>query len=250
MNRFKCIMLPVAFAISGAALAQDEAAPGEIEIPEPPKWERSLDFGLSGSSGNTDTQDILAAFNAHKATDEATIDFVATYRLSESDGDETANRFFTQGRYTWIFEDSKWGLFADASFEIDRFKDWDQRIAAHAGPAYRFIDNDTTFLEGRVGAGVVGTFGGDADDDVSPEGLIGASFRHKFNEQWSMVANAEYLPNLEESGYRFLGDAAVEYSLADEWSLKAGVREVYDSDPAAGFDKSDFYYYLALAAKF
>jgi len=65
-----------------------------------------------------------------------------------------------------------------------------------------------------------------------------------------MVANAEYLPNLEESGYRFLGDAAVEYKLADEWSLKAGVRQVYDSDPAPGFDKSDFYYYVALAAKF
>lgn len=250
MNRFKAIALPIALGCAaGVALAQDEA-PGDIEVPEPPKWERSLDFGLSGASGNTDTQDLLAAFTAHKATEKATIDFIATYRKSESNGSDTANRFFAQGRYTWIINESKWGIFADGSFEVDRFQAWDQRIAGHVGPSYRFIDNDKTFLEARAGIGAVGTFGGSADDDVSPEGLLGASLRHKFNDKLSLVANAEYLPNLEESEYRFLADAAIEYSLAEEWSLKAGVRDIFDSDPGAGFDDNDFYYYVALSAKF
>jgi len=253
VNTFRLIALPVALACTaGVALAQDEAAPDEIKVPEPPKWERSLDFGLSGASGNTDTQDIYAAFNAHKATDQATIDFVATYRKSESDGDDTSNRFFMQGRYTWILDDSKWGLFADGSFEIDRFQVWDQRISAHVGPSYRFIDNDKTFLEGRVGFGAVGTYGGNGRDDMTdPELDIGASFRHKFNDKLSMTANADLLPNLNEtSEYRFLGDAGIEYSLAESWSLKAGVQEVFDSNPGPGFDESDFYYFVALSAKF
>ncbi len=252
MNVFRFVTLSAALAITGAAIAQDEAAPGEVEVPEPPKWERSLDFGLSGASGNTDTQDIYAAFNAHKATDKATIDFVALYRKSESDGSDTSNRFFTQGRYTWILNESKWGIFADASFEVDRFQVWDQRISAHVGPAYRFIDNEKTYLEGRVGIGVVGTYGGSGrDDNTDPEAIIGASFRHKFNDKLSMTANAEYLPNLDDTGeYRFLGDAGIEYSLAEAWSLKAGVREVFDSNPGTGFDESDFYYFVALAAKF
>jgi putative salt-induced outer membrane protein len=253
MNKFHLFALPVVLACAcGVAVAQDEAAAGDTEVPELPKWERSLDFGLSGASGNTDNQDIYAAFNAHKATDKATIDFNAMYRKSESDGSDTANRLAVKGRYTWILGDSKWGIFADASFEDDNFQIWDQRLSAHVGPAYRFIDNDKTFLEGRVGVGFVGTYGGTGRDDTTdPEALIGATLRHKFANDLSFVANAELLPNLDDTDeFRFLGDAAIEYSLAESWALKAGIQEVYDSNPGAGFEKSDFYYFVALAAKF
>ena len=253
VKAFRLLIVPAALAcVTGAALAQDEAAPGDIEVPEPPKWERSLDFGLSGASGNTDTQDIYAAFNAHKATEQATIDFIATYRKSQNDGQDTSNRFFTQGRYTWIFEDSKWGLFAGGTFELDRFQIWDQRISAHVGPSYRFIDNDKTFLDARLGVGVVGTYGGSGRDDMTdPEAILAASFRHKFNDKLSLAANADLLPNLEDtSEFRFLGDLGVEYSLAESWALKVGIQEVYDSNPGAGFKKSDFYYFAALSVKF
>jgi putative salt-induced outer membrane protein YdiY len=252
MKAFRLFALPVVLACAcGVSVAQDET-PGEAEVPEPPKWELSLDFGLSGASGNTDNQDIYAAFTARKETEKAVIDYVATYRKSESDGDDTSNRFFTKGRYTWKFEDSKWGIFVDASLEDDNFQIWDQRVSAHIGPAYRFIDNDKTFLEGRVGFGFVGTYGGSGRDDTTdPEVVIGATLRHKFTEDLSFVANADLLPNLDDtSEYRFLADATLEYSLAESWSLKGGVQEVYDSNPGAGFDESDFYYFVALSAKF
>lgn len=252
MKVFQRVAVGAVLALFGClAIAQDETDPTIEEIPEPPKWERSLDFGLSGASGNTDTQDIYASFKAHKATDRFTIDLIATYRKSESDGDDTDNRLYTQGRYTWLFADSKWGLFAQGSLEIDRFKSWDERVTGAAGPSYRFIGNDKTFLEGRVGFGFVAILGGDTDDEVDPELILGSSCRHKFNDQWSLTANAELLPNLNDtSEYRFLGDVGIEYSLAESWSIKAGIEEVFDSDPGAGTDESDFYYFLALSAKF
>ena len=253
MNIVRLFALPAALAITGSAvLAQDkDAAPSEVEVPELPKWERSLDFSLTGASGNTDMQDIYTAINAHRATDRSTIDFVATYRKSESDGEDTANRLFVQGRYTWLFTDSKWGVFAQGSFEINRFQNWDQRLTAATGPSHRFIDNGKTFLEGRVGVGFVGTYGEDRDDQTDPEASIGATLRHKINGKLSFTANAELLPNLDDtSEFRFLGDAGLEYSLAESWSLKAGVQEVFDSNPGAGFEESDFYYFVALSAKF
>ncbi|MCB9838714.1 MAG: DUF481 domain-containing protein [Phycisphaeraceae bacterium] len=252
MLKPRLFILPAALCIaSGSALAQDAADPGTVEIPEPPKWERSLDFGLSGASGNTDTQNLYAAFNAHKATDKATIDFLAEYRKSENNGNDTANRFYTKGRYTWILDDSKWGIFVQGSFEDDQFQAWDQRITAAVGPSYRFIDDEKTYLEGRVGFGVVGTYGGTRDDKTDPELDFGASLRHKFNDKLSMTANLDVLPNLNDTGeYRLLADAGIEYSLAEAWSLKGGVAEVYDSNPGTGFDKGDFYYFLTLSAKF
>ncbi len=238
-----------------AAIAQDSNSNNEsateVEIPEPPKWNRSLDFGLSGSTGNTVEQDINLAFSAHKITPKSTYDFVATYRLSTDDGEETDNRLYLTGRRTWLFTDSKWGIFTQSSADIDRFKAWDQRFTGHAGLSYRIIDDTKTFFEGRAGIGGVWTIGSEFDDKIDPEGIIGATLRHQFTEKLSFLANAEYLPNLNDTGeYRFLGNAEIKYSLSESWSLKAGIEEVFDSDPDAGDEESDFYYTFKLAWNF
>ncbi len=253
-------MLP-AVAITGAAtpahaaIAQDSDknsdATIQIEVPEPPKWDRSLDFGLTGSTGNTVEQDINIAFNAHRITSKSTYDLAATYRLSTSDGEETDNRLYVTVRGTWLFTDSKWGIFTQSSADIDRFKAWDQRFTGHAGLSYRIIENDKTFFEGRAGIGGVWTIGSEFDDKIDPEGIIGATLRHQFTEKLSFLANAEYLPNLNDTGeYRFLGNAEIKYSLSESWSLKAGIEEVFDSDPDAGDEESDFYYTFKLSWNF
>lgn len=235
----------------GAAIAQDELGPAVADIPEPPMWERSLDFGLTGSTGNTVEQDINIAFKAHKATDTSTNDFVATYRLSTSDNEETDNRFYATGRRTWLFTDSKWGIFAQGSADFDRFKAWDQRITGHGGLSYRVFQNDKTFFEARAGVGGVWTSGNDFDTETDPEGIIGLALRHKFNDKWSLKAGAQYFPNLKETNeYRYQYDVTLEYALSDSWSFKAGIEDFFDSSPDPGDKSDDFYYSFKLAWKF
>jgi len=248
--------LPLVIFIAGLAVAQDNSQPDadatEVEaVPEPPEWESSLTIGLSGASGNTDNQDFYAAFSAIKNTDAANLEFKADYRRSEEDNETTEDRFYALGRYTWKFTDSKWGIYAQATLEHDRFKSWDERITVSVGPSYRFIDNEKTYLEGRAGVGVVGTYGGDAPDDTDLEALLGVTLRHKFTEKFSFKGTVDLFPNLSESGeYRLIGDASIEYKMSETWALTAGVQDIYDSDPELGDEKNDFYYYIALSLTF
>jgi putative salt-induced outer membrane protein YdiY len=250
VNVFRQLALGAVLALFGsAAIAQEEVGPAIADIPEPPKWERSLDFGIVGSTGNTVERDINLAFEAHKATDTNTNDITASYRLSSTDNKETDNRLYGTGRRTWLFTDSKWGIFTQGSADIDRFKAWDQRITGHAGLSYRIFQNDKTFFEARAGG--IWTSGTDFDTETDPEGVLGVSLRHQFNEKWSLKAGAQYFPNLKETNqYRYQYDVSLDYALSETWSFRAGIEDIFDSSPDPGDEADDFYYTFKLAWKF
>lgn len=233
-------------------------APEPPAVPPPPTsllegWKGTVEFGLNGSSGNTERVNLRAGMAANRKTDKIETSLNFTYVWAKDEGDNTENRARVDLRNDWLLgDDTPWRAFLKGSFEFDEFQQWDTRVSVFAGLGYEFIDTSETFLLGRIGAGVTREFGSD-DNDIMPEGLLGLDFRHALTERQQITATAEFLPDLEDLGqFRALGRASYDILIDPEANLKLklGVEDRYDSDPGDGFRRNDFDYFALIAWEF
>ena len=242
-----------------AALAQgveEPAAAEESLLAEEPGfwdgWTGSVDLGINGSSGNTETFNFRGAVGVAKDTPEHSTSAGITYSVKTSDSETTENRLELNGRRDWKFEDSAWRFFVLGKLEFDEFQAWDGRASLFAGPGYVFVENEKTFLMGRVGVGGAYEFGGSQDDDFIPEALLGADFTHQLTERQSIYANLDFYPSLEDIGpYRAVAKAGWQVTVDPETNLvlKIGVEDRYDSSPG-GQKRNDVDYFATLGWTF
>lgn len=250
-------------AEAGAEDAAAASPAAEAEPPEPtepaPKlsfwngWKRTVDLGVIGSDGNSETFGARGAFGMQRTTDYMETTVGLSYVYSSDNGEKTKSRGELTGRNDWFFgKESRWGFFAEGKAEYDEFQDWDWRLSGFIGPSYAFIRNEKTLLRGRVGVGGSYELGGD-DNGFQPELLLGLDFEHAFNDRNKVFATVEYLPSLSEfPEYRLNSKAGWEI-LVDEKSganLKLGVVDRYDSNPGDGFKKNDIEYFVTLGWAF
>lgn len=237
------------------------ADPGAPSEPPPPPvkfsfwngWKRTVDLGVIGSEGNSETFGARAALGAQRKTNYMETTVGLSYVYNTDNGEKTKSRGELTARNDWLFgKDSRWGFFAEGKVEYDEFQDWDWRLSGFVGPSYAFVRNDKTLLRGRVGIGGSYELGGD-DNGFEPELLLGLDFEHAFNDRNKVFASAEYLPSLSDfPDYRVNSKAGWEI-LIDEKSganLKLGVVDRYDSDPGDGFKKNDIEYFVTLGWSF
>lgn len=255
---------PAADAATDGVNAQPDAPAPEAEappadpVPEPTLsfwrgWKRTVDLGMIGSDGNSETFGARGAFGMERKVEKMETTIGLTYVYNTDNGEKTKSRGELTARNEWLFgKDSRWGFFAEAKVEYDEFQDWDWRLSGFVGPSYAFIKNDKTLLRGRVGAGGSYEIGGD-DQKFEPALLLGLDFEHAFNERNKVFASAEYLPSLSDfPEYRVNSKAGWEI-LVDEKSganLKLGVIDRYDSDPGDGFKSNDIEYFATLGWSF
>ena len=66
--------------------------------PEPSPWSGSFDFGLTGSSGNTDEGALHSELKLRRKDDAGTFDARLQLDREETDGSVTADRRFAESR--------------------------------------------------------------------------------------------------------------------------------------------------------
>lgn len=227
----------------------------EAEVPEATPavvWENQFEAGLSGSDGNNETFNFSARLSLKRTTSRDEILSDTNFRYEESEGDETANRLDTLLRYDWRFaEGSPWSLFGQGQFELDEFQDWDSRLSLFGGVGYRLIENDTTTLQLRAGAGASREFGG-GRDQWTPEGLLGFNLAHQLAKNQRITAHSTYFPSFDEFGeFRWVSGAAYEIDLSENGSLalRLGAEHRYDSEPGDA-ERSDIDYFARVVYKF
>lgn len=231
-----------------------EAAAAPSTPADPPTffrgWKWNAEFGLNGSSGNTETLNFRAGLNGKRETSKYDTTLGLTYAYGSEDGNKSKDRFEATARNDWKL-DAPWRLFAQGKLESDYFQDWDWRWSAYAGVGYEFIKSDKTTLMGRAGAGASQEIGG-SENKIVPEALLGLDYTHKFNERNDIFANIDFYPALDRFGpYRFNTKAGWQI-LVDEksnMSLKLGVEDRYDSTPE-GRRRNDVDYFVLLVFSF
>jgi putative salt-induced outer membrane protein YdiY len=129
--------------------------PGRVTGDE---WKVSgrINVGASDSSGNTEVTRMYgdAEVIARKAKNRFTLGGRGNY--TEDRGTETESNATVYGKYD-RFLTRKWYLYANTSFENDKFKDLQLRSTLGAGTGYQFFDTPRTLLSLEGGLDYVHT---------------------------------------------------------------------------------------------
>jgi putative salt-induced outer membrane protein YdiY len=196
-------------------------------------WHGSVELGLSGTSGNSETFNVRLGAKAKRDTPRAVHTYELTYLDKSADSRQTAHSALIDGRSEWPFPDTPWSFFIHGLGEYDEFKAFDFRASGDTGLGYQFIKNDVSDLKGRFGGSASHEFGG-PDDDVVPELVFGAEWKHCFSPRQNVSVQVDYFPNVTAfTDFRMNGRASWEVVVAPEWglSLKTSVIDRYDSTP-------------------
>ncbi|MBK7404587.1 MAG: DUF481 domain-containing protein [Phycisphaerales bacterium] len=245
-----------------AALTQPEEAGAETTTEEPipnadrwilSGWKGTIEFGLTGASGNNDRFNLRAGASASRESDASADQLTLTYSYAKDDSTQTENRFEAKGRHDWKFpDDSPWRVYVGGSFEYDEFQDWDMRVSIGPGVGYEAIENDTTKLLLRAGVVATKEIGG-SDNAWTPEADLGFDLEHKLTERQTLTASADAYPAIDDFGpYRLVGNVAWTIDVDPEVNLflKLGIEDRYDSNPGPEKKRNDVNYFATLGWSF
>ena len=246
---------------------QDEgeaaAVEGVVDSSEPTSfwtgWTRSVELGLNGSSGNSESFDLRAIFETQRETDELRTMFRARYLYGEDDGTASENKARARFENDWKYPGERYFTFVLGIYEYDQFEDWDTRLQLFGGLGYEFLKEralldggqDRATLTGRVGAGATREFGGE-DDKWHPEALLGLDFLWEINERNTFAAGTEVFPALDDFGeLRAVSYASYDVLLSEDADvrLRMGVEHEYDSEPGSA-KENDVNYFVTILATF
>ena len=196
-------------------------------------WEGNVELGLNGTKGNSETFNVRFGMTAKHKSEFLVRTLQVTSIQKSADEQTTANTALVDGRLDWPIPQSRWNYFLHGLAEYDEFKSFDYRLSADTGVGFEWIQTDITMLTTRTGISVSREFAG-PNDEVNPELLFGAAFKHKFNPTHAISATADYYPNVTDFGdYRVNSQASWEIALSSVWglSLKLSIIDRYDSTP-------------------
>jgi putative salt-induced outer membrane protein YdiY len=238
------------------AVVSEAAADVPFDAVKPPPspwdlWDGSVEVGLNGTGGNSETFNLHFAAKAEHKT-PAVIHTYETKVVEKSNGPKkTASNATLDARTRWPFPDTPWSYYIHGALEYDEFKAFNVRSTADTGVGYEFLGGEVTSLLGRLGASVSRELGG-PDERHIPELVTGLEWKHSFNPLQTVSASAEYFADVTDFGdYRVNSKAAWEILVDPLWglSLKLAVTDRYDSTPN-GSKRNDLDYSLLLKWKF
>ncbi len=244
------------FSLSGKlsnSLSDNQPLEVKPPGPNPDKvWDGSLDLGVDGSQGNSDTFNLHLGFHAKRKTEDNILSLSLDYNKRSAQTVTTADRLFFEGRWEWLVADTPRSWFVHETVEYDQFQPFDVRDTSDAGMGYRLIKNDQTTFIGRLGAGFSHEYGGPENGLYVPEIVFGVQLEHQISKRQKLLGLVEYAPDVGDfPRYRIRTQAALEVMLDDEknLSLRMGVLEIYNSVPNGAL-RNDLDYALMLMWKF
>ncbi len=196
-----------------------------------PHWDGSIELGLSGSEGNTNTNSLRAGFELTRETSRTQWTMDLVYAKNKANDVETRHNALLNSNWDYKLANPCWTAYSKLGLEYDEFRAFDLRLSLNGGLGYYFITTPITKFRGRFGAGASREIDS-ADDDWKPEADLGADFEHKISDRQSFEFTTDYYPTWEAfSDYRLVTDASWKLVLdaAHNLSLKMSVIDRYDS---------------------
>lgn len=205
------------------------------------QWTGKGEAGVALASGNSDSKSAnakIAIGHKHGKWEESA-SVAGNYVRSE--GETTARRWELglQERYSFSGR-TYW--FGSGRYEKDRFSGFDHQGVLSSGVGHKFIDRPSTHLSGQVGVGykfyeVIGIAPAPNDRQSDVTGVAGISFDHQLTSTTTLYdkVTAEIA-----SGNNFLqNDIGVSVKMTDRMALVVAYQVRHNSDPPAGFRKTD-----------
>jgi putative salt-induced outer membrane protein YdiY len=201
---------------------------------DPLPWDTSLELGINGSSGTSESFSIRAGGSIKRESRFSKLDLSTYHNRTTTSGESTQNNAQLDVRNDWLLDEcSPWTLFGSGNVFYDEFQAFDLQTNANTGVGYRFVHDPDLGMIGRVGGGTSREFGG-PDDRWVPESLFGFEYNQQLSQTQKFYTKLDYFPEWEEFGeFRLVADAGWEIELAQpsNLSLKISANDRYDSTP-------------------
>lgn len=218
--------------------------------PVPSSWSSAIDFGLSGSQGNTDTLKVRLGVDVRYDSPEDTVVLNALYILSQANGGNVENKAFFLARNDLPL-DAGLGWYAQGVVEYDEFRAIDLRLASHSGLSYTALQDGTQLLKLRAGIGMSRESGGPGTEWVR-EGQGGADYEYHLTARTTLTLAGDYYPDVRDfARYRLRGRVSLDILLDPDLNLvlRLGAFDRYDSRPF-GSKRNDLDYFTTLQFRF
>ena len=160
-------------------------------------WDASLEIGINGSQGNSETLNARVAFNAAKEDDLHRWKIAASYHTATSGGDATRNESMAGLTKDWLLPGSLWFYFAAGRIDIDEFESWDFRLSGTGGIGLELVNRGD--LEARVRAVVVRSSGAMLTTKSNPKPASAANWSGRSTTVSNFPSAARFTPNSPSS---------------------------------------------------
>jgi len=212
-------------------------------------WEASVDLSLNTASGNIkNEQSTRLGVDAAHTTEKTRFAHDLSYYNKTSRGDTTDNKLSYRVMHDWLSKESPWFWFVAGQYDYDEFMSWQKRVAAYAGPGYRFINSDDVTLDVRTGLGTRKEWGSE-NDDFKFEAAEGLHLSWDMTSRQKVTAStvvAGVVGDLDD--YRGRNAAEWQFSFDRDMALRfiVGIEHEYTSIVDPGDRHSDTRVYLGL----
>ena len=200
---------------------------------QPPGWDTSLEVGLNGASGTSESLSVRAGGYSKFENDRRKVKVELYHNRTNAEGVDTQNNAKLDARHDWLLGESPWTIYALSQLFYDEFQAFDVNLNMNAGFGYKLVDSEQLKISGTVGSGASREFGG-PDDEWVPEAQFGWEYEHQLVEHQRFYAKMDYFPEFTDFGtYRLLTDIGWEIELLQpsNMSLKISATDRYDSEP-------------------
>lgn len=208
-------------------------------------WDYSVNFGLAGSSGNTDRFAVLGQGRATMRGPDDRLSFYGSYDRSETDGDLTANEIKGGVDYSRRIS-SQLGWYVRGELERDDAENLDLRSTAAGGATYMWQNTEAWQLEVRGGL----AYRYESFNDGTTNDVPGLDFvllnTYTFEKAGRFKTVITYNPAFEDFGnFRFFHETVYDIPIGtgDKWKLQVGLANDYTSRPNGDLKKMDTTYF-------
>jgi putative salt-induced outer membrane protein len=196
------------------------------------RWRDEAELAFVDTGGNTDVTSLSAKnLLKYQFTDALEGAWKLGALYGETDGEKTAESYFTELRFDYLFTEQLY-TYASAGWIQDEFAGIDARYYAGPGVGYKFLAGPKHFLIGETGLNYVIEDYTDGTDRDYIDGRAFAKYEYAFTEKNRVSQSLEFLYDFDDSdNYRVTSETAVVSALSDYVSLKASYLIKYDNEP-------------------
>jgi len=210
-----------------------------LSLPAAAQWTGKGEAGIAIADGNSDTRTANAKVTIGRKQDNWEHELGLASLYVRNDGATSAKRWdsFAQTRYSFGGGNTFW--FGGLRYEEDRFSGFDHQGVVNTGVGHKFIATDTTRLSGQVGVGYKfwETLGTPSDKDSSAAGIASLDFSHQLTETTSLFN--KFGAEVTSDNNFLQNELGLAVKVSDRLALAVGYAVRHNTDPPAGFKKTD-----------
>ena len=214
------------------------------------KWKTEATFSINGKSGNTEEQNIAASVESLLSSPKDELKLYARYNQNSTDGVNSSDETIGGAQYSSFVRDSL-GWYVRTELEKDPFENIDLRTTVAGGLTRRWVNEADYKFSGRAGLSYRQETYSDGTVSEGNLGLdLGLSHFYRFKNRWEIKNELTLVPSIQDfNNYLATQDSHLALPIAGSewWKIKLGLRNDYNSLPAAGREAVDTTFYGALS---